>query len=78
MSNAFVTLLMGASHYVYGAIAMAHSLRKTKTKYDIVCMITPDFQKYIHLLEIIFNKVVVVSYLNYKTGFLTTKKQNDI
>ena len=49
MSNAFVTLLMGASHYVYGAIAMAHSLRKTKTKYDIVCMITPDFQKYIHL-----------------------------
>lgn len=78
MSNAFVTLLMGAPHYVYGAIAMAHSLRKTKTKYDIVCMITPDFQKYIHLLEIIFNKVVVVSYLNYKTGFLTTKKQNDI
>lgn len=78
MSNAFVTLLMGAPHYLYGVIAMVHSLRKTETKYNIVCMITPDFQHYKLLLEIIFDEVVVVPYLKYKTGFLKTKKQNDI
>jgi lipopolysaccharide biosynthesis glycosyltransferase len=78
MSNAFITLLMGAPHYLYGAIAMAHSLKKTETKYAIVCMITPDFHHYKTLLEIIFDEVVVVPYLKYKTDFLKTKKQNDI
>lgn len=78
MTNAFVTLFMGQSHYVKGALAMAFSLRKTETKHDIVCMLTPDLWQYKNILETVFDKVISVPYLYYPTTPLKTKKQNDI
>ena len=79
MLNAFVTLIMGAPHYIYGAIAMAHSLRKTGTNHKIVCMVTADiFNMYESILKTIFDDVTVVSYLKYETNVLKTKKQEEI
>jgi lipopolysaccharide biosynthesis glycosyltransferase len=78
MVNAYVTLFMGAPHYIYGIIAMAHSLRKTETKHKIVCMLTPDLLKYKDILYTVFDNVNVVPYLKYQTELLATKKQNNI
>ena len=76
--NAFVTLFMSAPHYIYGVIAMAHSLRKTNTKHKIVCMITPDLTEYQDILSIVYDDIEVVPYIKCQTDFLATKKQNDI
>lgn len=75
---AFVTLVMGKAHYIKGALAMAWSLRKTKTKHEIICMLTPDLCRYRSILGCVFNKVISVPYLQYETLVLKTKKQNEI
>ena len=41
-SCAYVTLVMINPMYTIGAITLAQSLKKTETKYDIVCMVTND------------------------------------
>jgi lipopolysaccharide biosynthesis glycosyltransferase len=76
--NAWVVLLMGDMHYMIGAIVMAHSLRKSHTKYDIVC-ITPDApSNIIKYLEYYFDKVVTVELLEYNSKPFTTQKQNHV
>lgn len=76
--NAFVTLVMGKPHYIHGALAMAFSLRKTKTNHKIVCMLTHDLCRYKHILQIVFDQVIFINYLEYPTNPLKTKKQNEI
>lgn len=79
MTFAFVTLVMGESHYIYGALSMAHSLRLVKTNHKLVCMITDDLIKYKKILNNVFDEVVIVSYLIYDNNTnLYTKKQNAI
>jgi lipopolysaccharide biosynthesis glycosyltransferase len=76
--NAWVVLLMGDPHYIIGAVAMAHSLRRVNTKYDIVCM-TPDaHENTIAYLHLHFKKVYVIDFLEYPSTPFTSQKQNDI
>lgn len=77
--NAFTTLVMKNPHYAYGAMVMAHSLRLTKTKYKITCMLTSDlFPKYHKLLKSVFDEVYEIEYIESKGHELTSKKQKEI
>lgn len=72
---AYVISIFGDYNYVYGAIILCHSLRLTKTKYDIVCLITNDLSTYKDLLLTVFNKVVEVPYITRETNYnFKTKK----
>lgn len=74
----YVTLVMKYQHYINGALALAYSLRLTKTKHKIVCMLTKDLINYKNILLKIFDDVIIIPYLQYNTPKLKTKKQNDI
>lgn len=76
---AFVTLFMYNERYIYGSLAMAHSLRLTKTEHNIVCMITPDlYEKYVDILKLVYDDVCKVPYYKYTSGKLVSKKQREI
>jgi hypothetical protein len=74
---AYTTLVMNKPHYVKGALAMAHSLKSTNTLYPIICMATREiYDKYYICLKSVFDEVIVVPYIKYKTGQLSTYKQH--
>jgi lipopolysaccharide biosynthesis glycosyltransferase len=77
--NAFVTLVMHQAHYIKGALVMGYSLKLTKTKYHVVCMVTKDiFNNYNDILKLVFDDVILVPYIKYQTEALATKKQQTI
>lgn len=75
---AYVALVMRGDAYIPGAIILAHSLKRTGTLHDIVCMITSDVsQAAKEALLAIYDVVVSIDYLRYPTKpLLTTKQQN--
>jgi lipopolysaccharide biosynthesis glycosyltransferase len=76
---AYVCLVMKGDTYVPGAIVVAHSIRKTKTKNDIVCMITHDVSaKCVKQLNIVFDSVIQVEYITADTKTLRNKKIESI
>lgn len=73
--NAYVCLVMKGDAYIPGAIVVAHSIRETDTKNDIVCMVTPDVSPGgINQLQIVFDYVQPVDYIEAETKHLRTKK----
>lgn len=76
--NVYVTLVMNKNHYVKGALAMAHSLKLTGTKFPIICMITSDIIMYRDILLNVFDYVITVPYIKFYTDKLATNKQNNI
>jgi lipopolysaccharide biosynthesis glycosyltransferase len=73
--NAYMCLVMRGDTYVPGAIVVAHSIRKTKTKNDICCMVTPDVSAYaIEQLKIAFDYVILVQYIQVSTKKLRSLK----
>ena len=78
-SNAFVTLVMYDKKYLSGAITLAYSLRKTKTKHKIVCMLSIDlYLSQRNFLQSIFDDIICCPYLQYQCDELPSKKQNEI
>jgi len=84
---AWVVLLMLEKSYMAGALTIAHSLRRLKTKHDIVCMITEDLlsDSKIILAQLlgnsknpIFNKVIKVPYIVHKTKPFKSQKQVEL
>jgi len=75
--NAWVVLVMKGDAYVPGALVTAQSIKRTKTKYDVVCMITNDVKKR-EELELVFDKVVEVPYISAISNKLSGEKQNKI
>lgn len=67
MEKAFVTLLTSDS-YIQGAIALAHSLRLTKTRYSLVCMATTDVSNTLlselYKPNVLFDEIIQVDTLN--------------
>ena len=79
MTYAYVFLVFGGDNYVIGAMVTAYSLIKTKTKHDIVCMVTNDVsQQSIIEMKKLNIKVIKVPYLKYNTKPLLTKRQNEL
>lgn len=59
--SAFVTFLMLNDSYLPGALLLAYNLRKQKTKFDLICLITKEItQDARHALETLFDHVVEV------------------
>lgn len=70
---AIVTLVMKGDRYVPGAMALAYSIRKIegrRRRVDLVCMVTEDVTRQGRdNLEIVFDHVVDVPYLAFRTNF---------
>ena len=72
---AYVCLVMKGDAYIPGAIVVAHSIRETDTKNDIVCMVTPDVSANgIKQLRTVFDYVQQVEYIEAETKPLRSKK----
>jgi len=77
--NAYVTLFMHNPNYIYGTITLGYSLKLTNTKYDLVCMVTDDlYEKYNKYLELVYDKIVKIPYVNFNEHSLTIKKHKEI
>jgi hypothetical protein len=74
MKAAYVVLLMkgpsdddlsaGRSRYLPGALVVAHSLHMVKTRWPLMCMVTPDVGAQARtLLELVYDSVVEVPYV---------------
>ena len=72
---AFVWLLMKGDKYMLGIFTSAYSVKKTETKHDLVCMVTPDVSEAAikELSKLI--KVVKIEYLSYQTKMNLSEKQ---
>lgn len=74
--NAWVFLVMKGDSYLPGAITGAFSLKNTKTKYDIVCMVTSDVSPTARQqLKIIFDLIIEIPYIKVKAKNLKSGKQ---
>jgi hypothetical protein len=73
---AYVALVMKGDAYIPGAIVLAHSLKRTGTLHDVVCMITPDVSNDARsALLAVYDSVVTVNYLHYPSMPTKTAKQ---
>ena len=76
---AYVFLVMIGDAYVPLALTAAHSVRLTKPKADIVCMITHDVSvDGRKLLKKVFDKVIEVDYLEFETARINFEKKRKI
>lgn len=72
---AYVTLVMFNPNYIVGALTMAYSLKHSQTKHKILCMLTTDLAEHAPVLSKVFDEVIMIDYLEYKTKKLKTKTQ---
>ena len=78
-SYAYVCLVMKGDGYVAGALATAHSIRQSGSRYAIVCMVTSDVSVTAReRLSLFFDRVVEISYMKYACHPLRTQKQRDM
>jgi hypothetical protein len=75
---AYVMLSMKGDAYVPGVVAMAQSIRMTKTPHDIVCMCTPDVSAGAREVIGTVARVVTVDYVRYETKRMKTKRQMEL
>ena len=74
--NAYVFVMFKGDRYLPGMLVMAHSIIRTNTKYDIVCIVTDDVpESAIDQMELLGIKIHIVEYLRYKVKPSLTKKQ---
>ncbi len=67
---------MKGDAYIPGAIVLAHSLKRTRTLHDVVCMITPDVSPGATCaLLAVYDHVLTVDYLHYPSLPTKTSKQ---
>jgi hypothetical protein len=73
---AWATLVMIGDAYIPYALVVAHSLRAVKTKYDTICMVTPDVTLTGRAaLGKVFTHVIEVPYIQYKCAAMKSEKQ---
>lgn len=75
---AWVTLVMlDNDNYIHGAISLAGSLRAHNTKYDLICMVTPDISDKARIgLSKLFDTVRVVEYITTEAMHDTDKRHS--
>ena len=77
--DAWVVLLMIGTAYLPGALVAGYSLRRMKTRHQIVCMVTPDIDETTkHQLIQVYDEVVVVPYIEHATRPFKTLTQNEM
>jgi alpha-N-acetylglucosamine transferase len=75
---AYVTLIYGGDKYLDGVILTGLGLRKQNTKYKLICMITEDCKHLIDIINIIYDKVIIVPYITFIKKFDSDIIINDI
>ena len=78
MTCAYVFLVMKDELYALGAMAAAFSLKLTKPKFPVICMITEDIKTMVPFMNKIFDKIVTVPYIEAPTNSLKTSKQTNM
>ncbi len=78
-NRSWVTLVMKGDNYIPGAQVVAQSLKSTAipSKYPSICMITDDVKDYKSLLKV-YDKVVIIPYIEYNTRQMFSAKQEKI
>jgi lipopolysaccharide biosynthesis glycosyltransferase len=77
--NAYVLCVFGNPRYMLGALVTAYSIKQTQSKYNIVCMVTPDIESHwIKLASFIFDEIVIIPYLHMWTIDMKTYKQQNM
>ncbi len=78
--NAYVYLVMFGDDYIKGALPSCYSMKNlAKTKYDCVCMVTPDVSRDARdKLSQVFDYVIDVDYLSLDSLPLRTEKQRNM
>ena len=66
---AYVTLLYGGDKYLDGVLITGLGLRKQRTKFELICLITKDCIKYTNIIKLIYDKVLVVPYITPNKKF---------
>jgi hypothetical protein len=78
-SYAYVALVMKGDAYIPGALVAAASLRNTKTRHALVCMVTPDVTATgREALAQVFDRVIQVDYLQGAVRRMATSRQQDM
>ena len=77
--DAWVVLLMFGTAYLPGALVAGYSLRRMKTRHQIVCMVTPDIDEITkkQLIQV-YDEVVVVPYIEHATRPFKSLTQNEM
>ena len=76
MKCAWATLVMVGDAYVPGALVVGYSLRKVKTKHDIICMVTDDVSEDARVaLGEVFDQVIQVDYIGAPSAHAMGKGQ---
>jgi len=77
--DAWVVLLMIGTAYLPGVLVAGYSLRRMKTRHQIVCMVTPDIDENTkQQLFQVYDEVVVVPYIEHATRPFKTLTQNEM
>jgi hypothetical protein len=75
---AYVSLIYGGDKFLDGIILTGLGLRKQNTKYDLVCLLTEDCIKYKDIINIIYDKIIVVPYITPRNIKDSIKISNNI
>ena len=78
--NAYVWTIFKGDRYIPGVLVSAYSVKRTNTKYNLICLVTPDVTD-IGRKELakICTKVIEVPYIKaIRTPNLTTKRQEEL
>lgn len=75
-AKAYVMLMFGGDSYLPGVLTLAYSIKKSESKYDVVCMVTEDVSaEAINTMERHNIIVVRVPYLEFKSKPMMSAKQ---
>lgn len=77
--NAYVWSIFLGDRYIPGVLASAYSVKRTNTKYDLICLVTSDVSD-IGRKELakICTKVIEVNYIRVKRPKLKTARQKEL
>lgn len=77
--NAYVWVIFKGDRYIPGVLASAYSVKRTNTKYDLICLVTPDVSN-IGRKELakICNKVIEINYIRVTRPKLKTTRQKEL
>ena len=76
---AYVWALFKGDRYLAGVLISAWSIKRTNTKYDLICLVTPDVSN-IGRKELakICNKVIEINYIRVTRPKLKTTRQKEL
>jgi len=77
--NAYVWTIFKGDRYIPGVLTSAYSVKRTNTKYDLICLVTPDVSDIGRKeLSKICTKVIEMNYIRVTRPKLKTTRQKEL